>query len=113
MIVVLNNGFLGLIRQAEKYLYEDVIDIILETTRIVPWVFLLTPSKNLNRTQDDREGDTMSDLNESADELLMEFKEAAYAFGSDVLDEAPGKFAAKFGQKAMFVGPQLEKIKNM
>jgi alcohol dehydrogenase class IV len=47
----------------------------------------------------------MSDLNESASALLKEFKGNAYAFGSGILDEAPGKFAAEFGKKAMFVGP--------
>ena len=47
----------------------------------------------------------MSDLKERASALLREFKGEAYAFGSGVLDEAPGKFAAEFGKKAMFVGP--------
>jgi alcohol dehydrogenase class IV len=52
------------------------------------------------------EGKTaMSDLNARASELLKEFKGDTYAFGSGVLDEAPGKFAAELGKKVMFVGP--------
>lgn len=47
----------------------------------------------------------MSDLNIKASALLTEFKGDTYAFGSGVLDEAPGKFTAEMGQKAMFVGP--------
>ena len=47
----------------------------------------------------------MTDLNESASALLKEFKGNAYAFGSGILDEAPGKFAAELGKKVMFVGP--------
>ena len=47
----------------------------------------------------------MADLKERASALLKEFKGETYAFGSGVLDEAPGKFAAEFGKKAMFVGP--------
>jgi alcohol dehydrogenase class IV len=47
----------------------------------------------------------MSDLNILASALLTEFKGDTYAFGSGVLDEAPGKFTAEMGQKAMFVGP--------
>ena len=47
----------------------------------------------------------MSDLNESAAALLKEFKGNTYAFGSGILDEAPGKFAAELGKNAMFVGP--------
>ena len=37
--------------------------------------------------------------------ILREFKGDAYAFGSGVLDEAAGKFAAQMGKKAMVVGP--------
>jgi alcohol dehydrogenase class IV len=47
----------------------------------------------------------MSDLKEQASAILKEFKGEAYAFGSGVLDDAPGKFAAEFGKKAMFIGP--------
>ena len=47
----------------------------------------------------------MADLNASAAALLKEFKGSAYAFGSGILDEAPGKFSAELGKKAMFVGP--------
>jgi alcohol dehydrogenase class IV len=47
----------------------------------------------------------MSNLKEKASAILKEFKGETYAFGSGVLDEAPGKFAAEFGKKAMFVGP--------
>jgi alcohol dehydrogenase class IV len=47
----------------------------------------------------------MSELKERASAILKEFKGNTYAFGSGVLDEAPGKFAAEFGKKAMFVGP--------
>ena len=58
----------------------------------------------------------MSNSKERASELLKEFKGDAYAFGAGVLDEAPGKFTAKFGKKAMFVGPMefewFQPIKN-
>jgi len=37
--------------------------------------------------------------------MLKEFKGENYAFGSGVLDDAPGKFAAEFGRRALFVGP--------
>ena len=47
----------------------------------------------------------MSDLKEKASAILKEFKGESYAFGSGVLDEAPGRFAAEFGKKALFVGP--------
>ncbi|MGD2272796.1 MAG: iron-containing alcohol dehydrogenase [Desulfobacterales bacterium] len=47
----------------------------------------------------------MSDLITKASALLKEFKGDAYAFGSGVLDEAPGRFAAELGNSAMFVGP--------
>lgn len=40
-----------------------------------------------------------------AEAILREFKGDAYAFGSGVLDEAVGKFAAQMGKKAMVVGP--------
>jgi alcohol dehydrogenase class IV len=47
----------------------------------------------------------MSDLKEKASAILKEFKGETYAFGSGVLDEAPGRFASEFGKKALFVGP--------
>lgn len=47
----------------------------------------------------------MSDLKERASAVLREFKKDTYIFGSGVLDEAPGTFAAQMGEKAMFVGP--------
>ncbi len=47
----------------------------------------------------------MTNTKERASELLKEFKGDAYAFGAGVLDKAAGKFTAKFGKKAMFVGP--------
>ncbi len=47
----------------------------------------------------------MSALKERAFALLKEFKKEKYAFGSGVLDEATGRFAAEFGKKALFVGP--------
>ena len=47
----------------------------------------------------------MSDLKEQAAAVLKEFKGDTYAFGSGVLDEAPGKFASELGKRAMFVGP--------
>ncbi|MEW6720363.1 MAG: iron-containing alcohol dehydrogenase [Thermodesulfobacteriota bacterium] len=47
----------------------------------------------------------MPDLKERAVAVLKEFKGEAYAFGGGVLDTAPGKFAAEFGKKALFVGP--------
>jgi alcohol dehydrogenase class IV len=46
----------------------------------------------------------MSDLKERATAILKEFKGDRYAFGSGVLDEAPGKFAAQFGKKALVIG---------
>jgi alcohol dehydrogenase len=47
----------------------------------------------------------MRELRERAVEVLKEFKGNSYAFGGGVLDAAPGKFAAEFGKKALFVGP--------
>ena len=47
----------------------------------------------------------MSDLKERASAILKEFKGKTYAFGSGVLDTAPGPYAAEFGKKALFVGP--------
>ena len=47
----------------------------------------------------------MSELKERASAMLKDFKGNTYAFGSAVLDEAPGKFAAEFGKRAVFVGP--------
>jgi len=47
----------------------------------------------------------MSALKEQATSMLKEFKGENYAFGSGVLDDAPGKFAAGFGRRALFVGP--------
>ena len=47
----------------------------------------------------------MSELKERASAILKEFRGNTYAFGSGVLDDAPGKFAAEFGKKAVFVGP--------
>ncbi|MBW2193769.1 MAG: iron-containing alcohol dehydrogenase, partial [Deltaproteobacteria bacterium] len=47
----------------------------------------------------------MSELKENASAILKEFKGGSYAFGSGVLDAAPGKYAAELGQKAVFVGP--------
>ena len=47
----------------------------------------------------------MPELKERAVAVLKEFKGEAYAFGGGVLDTAPGKFAAEFGKKALFVGP--------
>jgi len=47
----------------------------------------------------------MSALKERASAILKEFKGKKYAFGSGVLDDAPGRFAAEFGRKALFVGP--------
>jgi len=37
--------------------------------------------------------------------MLKEFKGENYAFGSGILDDAPGRFAAEFGKRALFVGP--------
>ena len=47
----------------------------------------------------------MSALKERATSMLKEFKGEKYAFGSGVLDDAPGKFAAGFGRRSLFVGP--------
>ncbi len=46
----------------------------------------------------------MSDLKERASSILREFKGNTYIFGRGVLDEAPGKFAAEFGRKALLIG---------
>jgi alcohol dehydrogenase len=46
----------------------------------------------------------MPDLQEQARDLLKKFKGKNYAFGSGALDDAPGRFAAEFGKKAIFVG---------
>jgi len=47
----------------------------------------------------------MSELRDRASALLKEFKGETYAFGSGVLEKAPGRFAAEFGKRALFVGP--------
>jgi len=47
----------------------------------------------------------MSDLKERASAILQEFKKERYAFGSGVLADAPGRFAAELGKRALFVGP--------
>jgi len=47
----------------------------------------------------------MSEWKDRASALLKEFKGETYAFGSGVLDKAPGRFAAEFGKRALFVGP--------
>jgi len=47
----------------------------------------------------------MADLKEKASIILKEFKGESYAFGSGILDDAPGKFVSKLGKKALFVGP--------
>jgi len=47
----------------------------------------------------------MSSLTERATSILKEFKGEKYAFGGGVLEDAPGRFAAEFGGKALFVGP--------
>ncbi|MDF1592351.1 MAG: iron-containing alcohol dehydrogenase [Desulfobacterales bacterium] len=47
----------------------------------------------------------MSDLKEQAASLLKTFKGNTYAFGSDILGKAPGRFASEFGKKALFIGP--------
>ena len=50
----------------------------------------------------------MEDIKERASAILKEFKGDTYAFGNGILDEAPGKFTAQLGMKAMFVGPVTE-----
>jgi len=47
----------------------------------------------------------MSALKDRASALLQDWKGETYAFGSGVLDDAPGRFAAGFGRRALFVGP--------
>ncbi|TFG58954.1 MAG: iron-containing alcohol dehydrogenase, partial [Deltaproteobacteria bacterium] len=47
----------------------------------------------------------MSELKDRASAASKEFKGETYAFGSGVLDQPPGQFAAEFGKKALFVGP--------
>ncbi len=47
----------------------------------------------------------MPDLKERAVAVLREFKGDAYAFGGGVLDDAPGRFAAGFGKRALLIGP--------
>jgi alcohol dehydrogenase class IV len=46
----------------------------------------------------------MSEIEERASAMLKEFKGNAYAFGSGVLDDAPGQFAAELGNNAIFIG---------
>lgn len=43
----------------------------------------------------------MEDIKARAEAILRGFKGDAYAFGSGILDEAAGKFAAQMGKKAM------------
>jgi alcohol dehydrogenase len=47
----------------------------------------------------------MADLKQRASAILKEFKGDTYAFGSGVLDDAPGKYVSEFGREALFVGP--------
>lgn len=47
----------------------------------------------------------MSDIKEKASAVLKKFKGETYAFGSGILDEAPGTYAAQLGKRALFVGP--------
>jgi len=47
----------------------------------------------------------MSDLISEAQRVLTEFKGGAYTFGSGVLDQAVGKYAAELGRKALLAGP--------
>ena len=47
----------------------------------------------------------MSDLIAEAKRVLTEFKGEAYTFGSGVLDQAVGRYAAELGQKALLAGP--------
>ncbi len=47
----------------------------------------------------------MPKIKEKAKAILREFKGDTYAFGSGVLDEAAGNFAAQLGKKAILVGP--------
>ncbi len=47
----------------------------------------------------------MAELKERAAKILKEFKGDNYAFGSGILQQAPGKFAAQLGRNALFVGP--------
>ena len=46
----------------------------------------------------------MSELKDRATALVKQFKGEAYAFGGGVLDLPPGKFAAEFGGRALFIG---------
>ncbi|MFC1535168.1 iron-containing alcohol dehydrogenase [Thermodesulfobacteriota bacterium] len=46
----------------------------------------------------------MSQIEDHASAMLKEFKGNRYAFGNGVLDDAPGKFAAELGEKAIFIG---------
>jgi alcohol dehydrogenase len=47
----------------------------------------------------------MTDLKEQASNALKDFKGNNYAFGSGILDKTAGRFTARLGKKAMFVGP--------
>jgi len=47
----------------------------------------------------------MSGLKKQATHMLKQFKGENYAFGRGVLDDAPGRFAAELGRRALFVGP--------
>jgi len=47
----------------------------------------------------------MPGLKEQATHMLKEFKGENYAFGSGVLKDAPGRFAARYGKRCLFVGP--------
>jgi alcohol dehydrogenase len=47
----------------------------------------------------------MSELRDRASALLKKWKGETYAFGSGVLDQPPGQFAAELGKRALLVGP--------
>jgi len=55
--------------------------------------------------QTHEEESIMTALKEEAAALLKTFKGNTYAFGSGVLDRAPGAFTAQLGRSAMFIAP--------
>ena len=48
----------------------------------------------------------MQELKEQAAAVLKAFKGESYAFGGGVLDEAPGKFTAEMGKRALLIGSE-------
>lgn len=82
-----------------------VIEIIVERETDCSMGTAIDAVKEFEKDARSRESPAMSDLTERASALLQEFKGDRYAFGSKVLDGAPGRYAALLGRRALLVAP--------